>query len=257
MSLSTGTATSDRIDHGAGFLLPETFTTLMWTYPTADTGPHCLWWQSTPGVRHNFERKFGDTDDYSVLVDYATTLASCDTTGVDRPLNAWKFLAVTNLSVADGGPRVYHGNLTTPAVQASYSARAAGSGAFVAGTGSFIVGNVAGLNEAFIGRFRNLMVFNRVLTLAEIILMQFDPQLSPGLKIYSEYGFNGPGQQADLSGNRNSGTQTGCFVSQHPYANPYRPQPRQKWQGYDGFGPFTQKRLGADLPRYGIFYIKA
>lgn len=211
MSLVFGAASTDRVALGTGISLTE-FTWLLWYYPTSNTGPQNLMWKTTASGRHNIERKFGDVDDFEVQVQRATTIGTCATTGVDRPLNAWKFLAVTVLD-ADGGPRVFHGSLTALAVEASYSSRAEGTGAIESGSGlSMSLGNGPTWNEPLIGRIGAVAVINRKLSLGEIQSWQYRPRMIAGCVGFWRLGWNGTGSQPDWSGTGNAGTVTGATV---------------------------------------------
>ena len=215
MSLVFGAVSSDRVDHGSALQLTESFTVIQWQYCTSDTGAQNMWWQTAGATRHNLERKFQDTNDYSVLLRYNSVSASFDTTGVERPLNAWKFIAVTNLA-ADGGPRLYHGSLTANAVEASYSSRVGGSGTFETPSGNFLVGNSSALTEAFVGRIGVTLVWPATtLTLVQIIDQQWHPHVTAGCKLFVHYGFNGTSTQLDWSGTGNAGTVTGATVANH------------------------------------------
>lgn len=219
MALTFGGATSDRVDHGTGVSFgASALSVLIWNYPTSNTGPQNLWWHSVVGsstLRHSLERRFGDVDDYEVTVARVTTNGACITTGVNRPLNAWKFTAVT-FADGDGGPRVFHGSLTAAAVEASYSSRSEGSGGVLDGSGAAMyVGNRAAFDEAFVGRIAVVQVFDRQLSLAEIISHQWRPRKESGCVLLAHYGFNGTSTQPDWSGRGNSGTVTGGAVAAH------------------------------------------
>lgn len=214
MSLTFGGATSDRVDHGTGTTFTDC-TYIGWFYATSDAGGQNHMGKSTAAGRHSLERKFGDVDDYNLIVDRATTDASAATTGVDRPLNAWKFIGAA-YGAGGAGPRIYHGNLTTVAVEASYSAQTDGSGAVSNGSGlAFIGGNNNPFTAAFIGRIGLVMVWDRALTLGEIKAQQFNPHKTSGCILFTQYGFNGTSTQADWSGGANNGTVTGATQSSH------------------------------------------
>ena len=215
MSLVFGAAASDRLAVGTGISLTE-FTWLIWSYPTSDTDGQNLMWKTTASGRHNLERKFGDVDDYYMGVARATTDGVVNTTGVDRPLNAWKFVAVTLLD-GDGGPRIFHGSLTALAVEASYSSRSEGTGAIESGSGlSMSIGNGPTWNEPFKGRIGPVAVFNSKLTLSEIQSWQFNPRPMAGCVGLWFPGWTGTGTQVDSSGNGNNGTVTGTTVASGP-----------------------------------------
>ena len=199
-------------------LLPENFTSIMWTFPTAN-GSQTLWWQDTATVRHNFERKFEDEDDYSVLLHYDGDNALVETVGVDRPLNRWSFVAVIN-SAGGSGPRIFHGLEDKPPIEAAYSLRDAGVGAFQAATGAFLVGNAGVGGDSFVGLIHNVMVFTRTLDRREIDYIWRTGKPLPGLGIWSEYGFSGAARQQDRSGLNNGGVVTGARASAHAPLTP-------------------------------------
>lgn len=211
MSIKNGGANSDRINCGSGTSLDDlaAFTWMLWVYPTSDTGAQTHISKASAATgRKSFERKSTDVNDFDSIVNRVTTNAGATTTGVNRPLNAWLFIALSY----DGtdGPRVWTGNLTTPIVQASYSARTVGVGTTRTDNASdLFIGNRDGTAEAFVGKISHVGAFNRRLTQGEIRSWQFNPRKMSGCILYMDLGFNGTSTQPDHSGNFNAGTVTG------------------------------------------------
>ena len=75
------------------------------------------------------------------------------------------------------------------------------------------IGNKANDGTPFIGRIAVTLLWNRALTLGELIDQQYNPHATSGCVGY--WWLHGTGTQPDLSGNANTGTVTGCAVADH------------------------------------------
>lgn len=215
-SLVFGANTTDRVDCGSGASLDSltSFSWIWWQYATSDTGSQSMCGKgfSPAAGQKTCSRKFGDVDDFDFIIVRATTWADAVTTGVNRPLNAWLLVCCT-YSEADG-PRIYTGNLTTLAAEASYSTRDVGAGATGAdAASSFAIGNRDNATEAFRGRIGPFATFGAVLTLAQVRSWQRKPRNQvDGITAlgFWRLGNEGTGNQQDYSGNSNTGTVTGA-----------------------------------------------
>lgn len=139
--------------------------------------------------------------------------------------NAWNFVAgVFDSAGADGDQRLYIGDDTTTVVEvSSYATQVVGSGALNDITGSnFLVGDGPSFLGPFGGRIAVVGMWNTVLTLGQIRSLQWFPRNLFSPLLLCQYGFNGTGTQADLSGNGNAGTVTGATVIDHvPLGPPF------------------------------------
>ena len=192
-------------------------------------------------------------DNWFCNVPRATTAAQSDVTNANLfPDGNWVFLAVTYSEAS--GVRFYRGTQTAPPSEMTYFATVAGSGATTSESGDLYICNRGAANILSPAHdIATSALFNAELPLNVIRDLWNSAPMLPSCKMLFELGFNGVGQQPDLSGSRNAGTVTGASVKNHPYANPYRPQPRRKWQGYDGFGPLMSRRILARAPTTGGF----
>ena len=132
--------------------------------------------------------------------------------------NVWNFAAATwDASGADADQKLFQGTLSAAvAEESSYGTQTVGSGATVTNAGGdFFVGNNGENNVALIGRIAWFGVWNVQLTLAQLQAQQFFPHKTAGCVLFSHYGYNGVGTQADWSGNVNNGTVTGATQADH------------------------------------------
>lgn len=141
----------------------------------------------------------------------ATTNTEVVPSGNAYTSGEWTWVAMAwNLA---GSPtlQVYTGNLTSP--MTSYASTTGGAGAYRADTADDLqYGNYdgGGSTNTWGGGIAVGMVYNRRLTLDEILAIQFNPQRGVGCVAYHRFGDNGTGTQYDLSGNGNHGTVTGA-----------------------------------------------
>lgn len=195
------------------------FTWLTWIYTDdSGTGPQAYAMKDdASGVgRKSLERIFGDVDDFALTVTRATTSAECRTTGVNKPINTWFFVAGVWLD-ADGGPRIYTGDLNTLATEASYSLRTNGSGTVGADSGDgLMIGarrSSAVIQESMFGKMGSFQVFDTNLSLNQIRAQQFNPHNTANCQLNMRMGLSGTTTQVDHSGNGYNGTVTNCTVA--------------------------------------------
>ncbi len=222
MALTFGAATSDRVACGSNAVLDNLnpLTILAWVYPTTLTAGRFICNKGTGLHTQNGFPLSGTGGDIEYIRGRATTDADRWTNSTPlATLNKWYCVAATFDSTQTPNSHIYTGTLTTMMAEATYNASSAdGSGAvFDDSANNFVIGNknAASFNSAFQGRLAVLAYFNRVLTLGEIKSWQFNPRKLSGCVGFWILGFNGTGNQPDLSGNFNAGTVTGAAVSGH------------------------------------------
>jgi hypothetical protein len=151
----------------------------------------------------------------TTALEVEATYANCPTYGT----NKWCFAAITmDFNGANGNQKLYHGDLSTLAVEPSaYSLQTVGTGTRPsdASVDAFI-GNSSNANVALGGALSIVAVFNRVLSLGEIQSWQFDPRMMAGCVGLWRLGDNGTGTQPDYSGNGNAGTVTSATQADNP-----------------------------------------
>ena len=134
--------------------------------------------------------------------------------------NKWVFVAGQTDITTAGNNRMFAGDLTTVAVEAtSYvtqSVGVLGAGGNNSGTIA-VIGNNSNANVSFVGSIAWVGVWNRILTTQEIQDQQYSPHLTSGCVLFTNLGYNGSATTApDLSGNGNTGTVTGATFSDDP-----------------------------------------
>ena len=152
------------------------------------------------GTRIAISRSMSGTD---AVVDVSTGLL---TTG-------WNFAAFTCDWLVD--LHSYHGAYPTPCVDTTFNE--------ILGTGTLDTDAAAdwtmGSNQGSLANgaipytIAWVGVWNRILTLGELQDQQFNPHVTSGCVLFSHYGWNGTGTQADWSGGVRNGTVTGATLS--------------------------------------------
>lgn len=231
MALVFGAGATDKvtITAEAGINNLDPFTWLMWVYPTTLTSLRVL---LSKGATTKVFRLNGTGGNIQVQIARASGGASFITN--DTPLSTldkWYCVAAGVDSSAGAGQMVdiYTGDLTTPLAERAYGTNSNGSGALTDESASDLtLGGSA--SSAFQGRVAVAMIWNRELTLGELIDQQFNPRPTSGCVLYEVMGFNGTGTQPDWSGNAHAGTVTGATVESHV---PLRPPFGRNagWQG--------------------------
>lgn len=234
MGLDT-TANASLIDHPAGPYdihdgTHSAGTVLAWIYPTDDTarqsiynhvgggssvGEYGLNWRGDQ-AGDNFQafRQRGTT--YLQVNADAANFAAYGT-------NKWLFIAFHwNTNAANGLQRMFIGDLSLPAAEPSaYTVQTVGVGVVGSGSGAFRMGNGAVTSREFHGIVGWCGIWEQYLTPEQIIEQQFRPYVTPNCLLFTHYGWNETGTQADWSGNANGGAVTSATVAQHV---PLRPQ---------------------------------
>lgn len=227
---------TDLIDVGTGTTIDNMNigTALAWVYYTNAAVNGFIWRKGTAaGANHAFQRL--STGHFAIRVARATTLlaaeaadASCAGSGVDK----WVFFAATwTTSGANGDQRIYTGDRTTVAVEASaYSVQQVGAGTVGDDSGdNMFIGNNAAGSTPWPGRIGFLQVLKNVnLTLAQIRSWQWGMRWLTGTSGLWIPGHDNGTSVPDYSGNLNTGTITGTTVAASvPHLNVY-------WAGADG-----------------------
>lgn len=188
------------------------FTWIAWHYPTTQTSGRRIFAKTNTPVTTEAEMHWwaSDTNDFQGTVGRVTSNAGSNTTGVNVPLNAWHYVCMTYDESA--GVHIYVGNLTTNVAEAAYSGTpAVGSGATVDMNSAMTYGgDAAAFNLAYQGRIGFFGMWNRVLTLGEMLSVQFGTSIPSGNVVLHYVGYNGQGTQIDFSGNLNHGTVGGA-----------------------------------------------
>lgn len=219
MALTFGGATSDRVDCGsaAGVDDLSALTVMLWVYPTALTSDRALISKYRGATEQGWQVSLqgGGVGNIELYRERATTDQQYRTSGEPVVTNAWQFVAVASDST---DAKIFHGNLTTLATEASYGTATGGSGAFNSDASrQLLIANrdAPTPNAAFPGRIAIVSLLNVKLTLAEIQMWQFTPRVLPNMIGMWVLGYNGTSTQPDYSGNANNGTVTGATVSDH------------------------------------------
>jgi len=229
MSLLFGGATSDRVNCGSGSTLDDilTGTILAWAYPTdvGTGGKYVLAKPYETGATGglSFEIGVGSSGDILVKRRRATTNLLASSNGGYVTTNTWQLLGTSwNSSGTATDQRLYRGLLTADATECSSYApgQSAGTGANQSDAAKDLyIGNgssdAATWTHAFVGSIAWVGVWNRQLTLGEIIAQQYRPRKTSGCVLFMHLGFNGVGTQYDLSGSGNHGTVTGATQASH------------------------------------------
>ena len=162
--------------------------------------------------------------------------------------NKWLFVVFTYDGVAAGNNKLYVGDIDTSAAEPSaYTTQTAHSGGLGDDSASPIRVGRHGTtgSRQFVGPIASLWVFNKVLSTAEVIALQWGHNIArDALVRYTEYGFNGAtAAQPDWSGNAGPGAVTGTpTVDVHaPKRQPFGSARRQSYivaaagaQGFHG-----------------------
>lgn len=224
-ALSFSTNATDRVSIGTGSSISNLpagasgFTVMFWVKMKnmAQAATFVSGRPATTGGNNNWSIRGLDANgNLTVRVTRATTALRLDTNDAAGVSTAWSFVAFT-VDLTGATMHIYHGRLTSLAVEATYVAPGAnnqlgtGAAATDGGTDPAVWGtrinasayiNAPGMDLA------NGMIYNRSLSLPEIQSLQFFPRCISGCVYYSQFGYNGVGTQADWSGNGNAGTVT-------------------------------------------------
>ncbi len=154
-----------------------------------------------------FRPKFNNgPNDWQFIRTRATTGSNIQTTGNIVQAGRWEFLAVSDDTSA--APSMVHGTLAArPTSPSLYAAATKGVGLVVddsvnpliVGVGAFS-NQSANLNLGFLG------IWNRRMTVAQMLSHWPRPRCDSGCVLFSFPGLHGSTSLVDLSGNRNNGT---------------------------------------------------
>lgn len=223
MALTFGAVSTDRVDHGSDASIDnlDPFTMMMWCNISTLVNTRYLFGKGL--VKRSWLAGTGG----NITLRVATAGSDLIYTTDDTPLSVdkWHFIAITANSSGGAGEtaNIYVGDLTTLAVESTYGTAVDG-GAFdsdAAETMQFGNQSASSVN-ALLGDIAVVAYVGAELSLAQIRSWQFRPRKLASMVIYSHYGFNGTGAQADWSGKGNSGTVTGVTVAGHvPLGPPF------------------------------------
>jgi hypothetical protein len=144
-------------------------------------------------------------------------------------LNQWLYIAwVWNTAGAATDQKLYMGSRTVPMTEAtSYTAQTAGTGAVSSGSGIFRTGNhPTTTTRKFLGDIAFVTIIPAVLSIQELIRLQYCLLPVAGNRLYCHYGFPGT-NSTDLSGNVTNGAVTGATNAAHVPMGSFAPS-RQK-----------------------------
>ena len=207
----------DVIDCGSPSTLDNinTFTYLVWgNFDTGGEGG-CGQWMGKANVKElgNQDTGAAPNDSFYLAVIRATTNGYAKAAADTVVYGSWGFFGGT-YSEADG-PRLYKGTPTAAIAEVAYYSRIVGVGASSteASVNWRLGGHLSGTYTCD-GRLAHALVFNRILTVAEMGALQFGRLITNGLIGYWPlWGVASP--EADLSGNVNNGTVTGATAANH------------------------------------------
>ncbi len=221
MALKFVSASTDKVDHGSSLTPGSTGTILFWYKPTSTVGNRVFFIKQTAGDLECY-RESADGTIFSFFVERGTVNTGVLSTTGQLVAGEWAFL-VYAYDLNANSTVLYKGSLSAIAVDVTSGTSAQGSGTFTAPTGALrIGGNGVSVSTADCEIAYVQIVNGRKLTLGEIRTLQFQPHFVPDTALFSHYGFNGTGTQADWSGNVNNGTVTGATVSAHvPLGPPF------------------------------------
>ncbi|MGH7391434.1 MAG: LamG domain-containing protein [Candidatus Rokuibacteriota bacterium] len=209
MALSFSGTTQD-INFGspAGLDNLNTLTFAAWVYPVTVTVGSQLWDKSDAAFTTERRSSITDTGAFRVAFGRATAYAVAQSVVSTMTANAWQFVAFTWDGTA--APKLYRGTLATAIAELAYATSTAGAGAIHNDSAeSMRIGRAEGFGQFNGGRIARVQVWNRVLTLNELLQQQFCPHLTSSDVLLCELGLNGVGTQFDRSGNGHHGTVSG------------------------------------------------
>ena len=218
----------------------DPFTLLMWVNLTAAAGFADRVAYKTGELR---AYNLNATPTWHLERDRASSAAAYQTQNDNLPANEWRLLAGVFDSSGGAGEvmQLYYGDLTTAAVEASYSSTQDGSGAVKsdAAEGWAFVSGV-GQSNTLKCHIAYAAIVADALTLGQVRSWQWRPRVLPETRAFLACGFQGASSVTDLSGNGNDASGTGTVVSDHiPLPPPFGFD--LGWQGLTGAsGPAPQ-----------------
>lgn len=153
---------------------------------------------------------------------HAVSKASAETIA----FSTWLFLATTYDNAGDRKMRLYKGTPTAMIAELTYVTQTAGTGTIDSDAAvNKCIGNRVDLDTTFDGKIAHVLWFNRVLSVNEMIYLQFGRLITNGLIGYWPL-WGVAASEPDLSGNLNNGAVTGAILANHPPIGRYVPMPR-------------------------------
>ena len=210
--------TTDVVDYGSGTSVDDPFvndgTLMAWVFPDAVPPLVAGSWarKGTGGLVWN-----ATTTSFQCTIGRSTQSLSMTATFANAATYAatkWcAVAAIWDMAGANGDQRMFHGDLATPFAEvAAYSLQRVGSGTPTDVSGSsLIVGNNPLGALPFDGKIGFIALWNRRLSLTELIAQQLHPSVTDGCVLFSYLGI-GNTTEADWSGNGNQGTVTGTTL---------------------------------------------
>lgn len=215
-------AGTDKVDHGSAASLDDlsAISVCVWIRPTTLTATNSptIWSKDQSAGGYVTYWRMNDASGNMRFRVQTSGGVSGAVASTSNPLavNVWSFACVSQAAAGvASNMRMYHGGLSTSITEVSGSP---GSDLTVAkaadASTSMLIGGFSTAGS-FSGRVAWAGVWNRVLTLGEMQTQQFQPRITSGCVLFSYYGFNGTGTQADRSDSSNNGTVTGSAVADH------------------------------------------
>lgn len=195
------------------------FTYIFWIYPNSITATKDITSRvtSSSGVKHL--RMIDGSGNLEGRVRRTTAVSVYTTNDTPLVANTWTYAALTwDVSAAAGQlMNIYHGTLTSAAVESTYSGAVDGSGTTDNDNSNLFIGSNNAQTTTWPGRIAFFGMWNRVLTLGEIRDQQFNPHPTQGNVVFMHLGFSGgTGTQPDWSGKKNNATTvTGATLAPH------------------------------------------
>lgn len=228
MSLSFPNS-GDMVNVGSASMLDNMSvgTYLVWCFPASITTDCRMLQKGLAASGINLFTIDGVTSSGALLLDIkrATTNLIMRKNGLVT-LNSWQFLGCSyDASKADSDQHLYRGTLNASATEVTaYDAQQVGSGTVGdnSATDQGIGNRLPAGGYQFSGKIGFVGIWNRQLSLQELLDQQFRPHVTNGCILFMYLGFNGIGTQPDLSGNLNNGTVTGAAISTYiPLGPPF------------------------------------
>src|SRR3990167_4230892 len=249
MALSFGSWTTNKVNVGSNSVLdnPAVGTLFAWAYPTSFVANAGFYGKGAGLFSRNPTFTLsGTAGAISFIINRASTHLTIISGSSFLSTNLWQCVtAVWNVNGVNGDQRLYVGNLTTAIAEVgSYANQAVGLGTPVdRSADDAAIGNRdATASNGFSGFLALIAIWDRVLSLDELVSIQFRPRVTNGCVGFWCLGYNGTGTQPDWSGNANNGTVTGATVADH-VPIPFR-------RSGPLYVPYTVAALGNTWPGY-------
>ena len=218
MSL-TFSGSTDKVSVGTGTNITDLAagTYCAWVNPSSvASGTHRIYQKGVGAAADFFVLGDVNAGDFRITTPRATTGLRAQSNGSVVSAGVWQYLAGSwDTTLTNADQHLYYGSLTTDAAEiGSYSTQVVGSGSITSNSGAAgVIGNKANDNGALSGDIHAFAIFNRQLTLGEIIEWQWHPRVFSGCVGFWLLGWNGTGTQPDWSGSGNAGTVTAAAVA--------------------------------------------